>query len=120
MGWHEIWPYARTWWGTSVAIVTVAGAIYLWPKKMFDNFYWAREKWFDSKVRSALTVPRNESKVFVSAHGRHIRYGQPMSVAEISRKIGVPEKRVLSRLERLRAAGDVIACDGKWKANDLI
>lgn len=117
---RDLWPYARSWWGATVALATFLAAAYYGPKKMLETWDWYRDRWCDSKVRDVLRDQRQKEAVSLSG-GRRVYWAYPISVTEISRITGVSQKGVLARLGRLHGKGQAFMLpDGTWKANDLL
>src|ERR1017187_2161687 len=119
IGWRYLWPYVTNWWGWTVAIVTFASAPFLKFKNVVENWEFFLDRCFDSKVRNVLEANRKEP--MTSAHGRFIRWGQTLSVAELASATKFSERRVNACLNRLSKKKQAIRQDdGRWKAPDEI
>jgi hypothetical protein len=107
-----LWPYARTWWGTAVAVITFLAAIYHGPKAVWETYDWYMERLFDSKVREFL-----ESRVTkgIAINSMQKTWGMPHSVKEIAGAVQMSEKRVLGCLKRLKAKKAVLQEGDQWK-----
>ena len=113
MNWRALWPYARTWWGSIVAAVTILAAVYRGPKFMFETYEWYMEKLFDQKVMEFLD--KQVSPEVLTQHGPRI-WAIPKSISEISAETRLPERRVAGCLRRLKKKKSVQEEGDNWKA----
>jgi|ERR1039457_3637259 hypothetical protein len=110
-GLRDLWPYA----GVAGGIITGGLAVYYGPQKILQTWEWYLDRWCDSKVRDILMANRKTQRI---EGGRIATWGQPLSVADISKALGVPEKSVASRLGRLCKRGEAVQHGNDWKAPD--
>ena len=118
-GLRDLWPYARNWWGLTVAAATLLAAAYYGPKKMLETWDWYLYRWWDSKVLKVLNDKRPQPGW--NSLGRKCAAGKPVSMSEIANATGFSEKRISACLIRLHKKGEAQQQeDGEWKAVDII
>jgi hypothetical protein len=113
-GWPNLWPYARTGWGWTVAIVSIFSilfTIYHGPKVLWETYDWYMDRLFDHKVKEFMesTITRS------SASGTERAWAIPKSITEIAKATGLSEKRALGCLRRLKRKGAVSREHELWK-----
>jgi hypothetical protein len=117
MKWHDLWPFARTWWGWTVGITSVLVALYQGPRLMFDT--WGRycEIFRDNKVRYVLEQRKIIPASGVMLNGRHAipEKELPYSVKEIADSLKRTESSVQRSLRRLRRNGKVTPYQDGWR-----
>jgi hypothetical protein len=111
-GWRGLWPYAQTWWGWTVAVVTILAAIYQGPKAVWETYEWYMDRFFDCKVREFLESNVNKG---VARGGQQQVWGIPKSATEIAIATKMSEKRVLGCLRRLKKKKAVSPDGDRWK-----
>jgi hypothetical protein len=85
MNWRALWPYVDTWWGYIVAVVSIATAIYLGPKSLFEAYDWYMYRFFDHRVESALE--QSVTPETITSHGP-VRWAVAVSVAGVVEENG--------------------------------
>jgi hypothetical protein len=110
--WPDLWPYARTWWGWTVATLTVLLAIYKGPKLVWETYEWYMDRFFDYKIREFLesNVTRSDA-----LNGIKKAWATTKSVEEIAQGTGLSEKRVQGCLERMNRKKTVTREKDRWK-----
>jgi hypothetical protein len=114
MRWSNIWPYARTWWGTIVGVSTILLAIYYGPRKMLETWDWYMERFTDSKVRQFLKDHRIEIRAAPDKYGQS-EYARRWTTVELAAALKFRERRVARSLERLRIKNQVRCSGSEWE-----
>src|ERR1017187_350884 len=111
MNWRALWPYARNWWGTIVAAVTILAAFYHGPRFMLETYEFYMDRLFDHKVREFLD--KQVSAEVLTQYGPKV-WAIPKSLPEISTATNMPERRVAGCLRRLKRKRAVIGDGENW------
>jgi predicted Rossmann fold nucleotide-binding protein DprA/Smf involved in DNA uptake len=104
-GWRDLWPYARTWWGTTVGVITVLWILFHTPRVALEDWDWYLGRRYDSKTKDAMENHKRQSPTAGA---------QSMTVANISQETGMSEKRVTKSLLRLRKKNVVRQHGDNW------
>ena|SRR5271154_2961460 len=115
---HQLWPFARNWWGTFIGIISALYLSMKGAKPLLESWDWLLDRLIDYKVRDALeTKIIRELSVQPGMAGRRQR-ADPLTIQQLSEMAGLSEKKVIASLKRLKRKGDAISeRPGQWKSN---
>jgi hypothetical protein len=117
MKFRDLWPYARTWWGLTVAIATALVALYQGPRLMLETWDWYCDRFRDNAVyflmRRRKMVPRAPG--IIGGIPREM-VELPFYVAELAGYLNRKESSVQRSLKRLIRRGKVESYENGWHA----
>lgn len=93
------WPFARTVWGSTIAILGVIAAFYYGPKKVLETFDWYMNRFVDYKVDDYL---HDNVKTGAINFNGQMQWATAKPIADIVEATKLSEKRVRACLKRLK------------------
>jgi hypothetical protein len=113
MRWERFWPYAHTWWGWSVAILSALAFLYYSPRKVLETLDWYWDRFVDYRIREFLHTCVRPPQL--TGLGERRAAALPKTVTEIAVATHLSEKKALRPLQRLSRKCHVVQEGERWK-----
>lgn len=116
MKWHDLWPFARTWWGWVVGIVSVLLAIFHGPNLVFKAWDDYCERFRDGEVLFIF----HQRKIGGAVRSNFPQLNtpsaeMPYTIPELAAMLGRKEKSIVSSIRRLFRNGKIEPYQDGWR-----
>jgi hypothetical protein len=120
MKWHDLWPYARTGWGWTVAVVSILLGLYHGPRLMLETWDWYWDRFRDNEVFLLVShrkmIPRPGGYVHSNFAPPPPMVELPFFPKEIADYLKRKQSSVQRSLNRLRRRGKIEQYQDGWRA----